>query len=87
MTSHLMKAGNDIRHTLFGAFSPTQNVTTKLRGSLERVTYANLFPALLYFLMYSLLFVVYRYYQIIYMNLPMESYTSQSLMCTLVKTF
>ena len=50
MTSHLMKAGNDIRHTLFGAFSPTQNVTTKLRGSLERVTYANLFPALLNFL-------------------------------------
>ena len=48
MTSHLMKAGNDIRHTLFGAFSPTQNVTSKLRGSLERVTYANLFPALLY---------------------------------------
>ena len=50
MTSHLMKAGNDIRHTLFGAFSPTQNVTSKLRGSLERVTYANLFPALLNFL-------------------------------------
>ena len=47
MTSHLMKAGNDIRHTLFGAFSPTQNVTNKLRASLERVRYANLFPALL----------------------------------------
>ena len=42
MTSHLMKAGNDIRHTLFGAFSPTQNVTNKLRASLERVRYTNL---------------------------------------------
>ena len=56
MTSHLMKAGNDIRHTLFGAFSPTQNVTTKLRGSLERVTYANLFPALLNFLSTCILY-------------------------------
>ena len=37
MTSDLMKAGNDIRHTLFGAFSPAQNVTHKLRTSLVRV--------------------------------------------------
>ena len=39
-TSDLMKAANDIRHTLFGAFSPTQNVTNKLRTSLGRVRYA-----------------------------------------------
>ena len=32
-----MKAGNDIRHTAFGAFNPAQNVTQKLRNSLERV--------------------------------------------------
>ena len=103
MTSDLMKAGNDIRHTLFGAFSPTQNVTHKLRTSLERVRYASLFPILLLSLIqmicvfrllttlkfptsaYSLLFVVYSYYQIIYMNLPMENYTSQPLMFTQVK--
>lgn len=38
ITSDLLKAGNDIRHTVFGAFNPTQNVTNKLRSSLERVS-------------------------------------------------
>ena len=38
MTSDMMKASNDIRHTLFGAFNPTQNVTHKLRTQLEKVT-------------------------------------------------
>ena len=46
--SELMKTGNDIRHTLFGAFSPTQNVTHKLRTGLERVRYESLFPILLH---------------------------------------
>jgi hypothetical protein len=43
MTSDLMLVGVEVRHTLFGAFSPTQNVTNKLRTSLERVRYASLF--------------------------------------------
>ena len=40
MTSDLMLVGVEVRHTLFGAFSPTQNVTNKLRTSLGRVRYA-----------------------------------------------
>merc|ERR1712213_103187 len=37
-----MKASNDIRHTAFGAFNPAQNVTQKLRNSLERLLPENI---------------------------------------------
>ena len=47
MTSDMMREANDIRHTLFGAFSPTQNVTHKLRTQLEKVRNASLFKYLL----------------------------------------
>ena len=43
MTSDMMREANDIRHTLFGAFSPTQNVTHKLRTQLEKVRNASIF--------------------------------------------
>ena len=46
MTSNMIKDVNDIRHTLFGAFNPTQNVTNKLRTGLEKVRNASLFKSI-----------------------------------------
>ena len=39
--SDLMEAAIDLRHTYLGAFNPTQNVTQKLKTSLEKVRIAN----------------------------------------------
>ena len=36
-----MEAAIDLRHTYLGAFNPTQNVTQKLKSSLEKVRIAN----------------------------------------------
>ena len=36
-----MEAAIDLRHTYLGAFNPTQNVTQKLKTSLEKVRIAN----------------------------------------------
>ena len=39
--SDLMEAAIDLRHTYLGAFNPTQNVTQKLKTSLEKVRFAD----------------------------------------------
>ena len=42
MTSDLIDAAHELRHTFMGAFSPTQNVCTKLRKSLNKLLPENI---------------------------------------------